>query len=986
MVGKSVMWFPYPRAWIWTALLLAWMPVTCAADEKQIEEQFLHSIQPFLKTYCIQCHDSESAEAKLDLAIYKSTGDIANAFPLWEHVVSRLKANEMPPADATPLPSAEERNQVVAWVQAFRRQEGLRNAGDPGVVLVRRLSNAEYNYSVRDLTGVDIKPTRDFPVDPANEAGFDNSGESLSMSPALFKKYLEAARMVSEHLVLTPKGFSFASHPAVTETDRDKYCVNRIIQFYNRQRTDLADYFYAAWQVSLQDPAIQDPSTMAKFALSRDLSPKYMSEVWHILTDSAETLGPLGHLQQLWNKLPRQPNRNEQARTECMAMRDFVVNLRRKLEPKIENLAIPGIHKGSQPFVLWKNDQYAQFRRSFDSRAVSSETDACLKMPDEAELKAQFDAALVRFCRVFPDAFYVSERGRDYEGKPKEQQEKGRLLSAGFHSMMGYYRDDAPLCDLILSESEKQELDELWKELDFVTKAPMRQYAGFVWFERTDSPYMRDAEFDFARAEDKSVTSESMIRKLANVYLEKAKTKVSEGVAIHAIEDFFERMNQKIRWIEQARMESEPRHLESLAKFASKAWRRELSPMDLQQIDQFYRSLRKDEGLVHEDAIQDSLVAILMSPHFCYRVEYAMAGAERRPLNDIELASRLSYFLWSSIPDHTLLDRAAAGELRDVKVLVSEAERMLQDSRARSLAIEFGANWLDFRRFDEHNSVDRNRFPDFTDELRQAMFEEPIQFFMDLVQRDGSVLDILYAKHTFVNGVLARHYGMSFPISKSANEWIRIDDAIEYGRGGLLPMSAFLTKNAPGLRTSPVKRGYWVVRRLLGETIPAPPPNVPELPSDESRLGERSLRDTLAKHREHIACSGCHNRIDSMGLVFEGYGPVGERREKDLGGRDVDTLAEFPDGSQGRGLEGLRNYIQRSRQHDFLDNLCRKLLCFALGRSLLLSDDPLVEELLARLESENYRFSTIIKTIITSQQFLEKRGDSSPIIQPTLKP
>src|SRR6185436_15148833 len=151
---------------------------------------------------------------------------------------------------------------------------------------------------------------------------------------------------------------------------------------------------------------------------------------------------------------------------------------------------------------------------------------------------------------------------------------------------------------------------------------------------------------------------------------------------------------------------------------------------------------------------------------------------------------------------------------------------------------------------------------------------EPIRFFVDLVRENRPVLDFLYGNHTFVNPVLARHYGMPEP-NVGSNEWVRINDARPFERGGLLPMSVFLTKNAPGLRTSPVKRGYWVVRRLLGERIPAPPPNVPELPSDETKLGELTLRHTLAKHRDNVSCAGCHQRFDSLGLVFEGYGPIG---------------------------------------------------------------------------------------------------------------
>src|SRR5205807_3947586 len=175
-------------------------------------------------------------------------------------------------------------------------------------------------------------------------------------------------------------------------------------------------------------------------------------------------------------------------------------------------------------------------------------------------------------------------------------------------------------------------------------------------------------------------------------------------------------------------------------------------------------------------------------------------------------------------PAAELLEPAEAGYLPRPEVLKGQARRMLRDPRVRGLATEFAGNWLDFRRFEEHNSVDRQRFPSFTNELRQAMFEEPVRYFIDVAQRNRSVLDLLYGNDTFVNRPLARHYGMPEPAKE---EWVDVEEAQRFGRGGLLPMAVFLTKNAPGLRTSPVKRGYWVVRRLLGETIP-PPPTAPE--------------------------------------------------------------------------------------------------------------------------------------------------------------
>ncbi|MBM3458064.1 MAG: DUF1588 domain-containing protein, partial [Armatimonadetes bacterium] len=274
---------------------------------------------------------------------------------------------------------------------------------------------------------------------------------------------------------------------------------------------------------------------------------------------------------------------------------------------------------------------------------------------------------------------------------------------------------------------------------------------------------------------------------------------------------------------------------------------------------------------------------------------------------------------------------------------------------------------------EEHNAVDRERFPSFDDALRTAMFQEPVHFFLDLFQQDRPVLDLLYGKHTFVNGPLARHYGMK-EMQTDADRWVRVDDAERYGRGGLLPMAAFLTRNSPGLRTSPVKRGYWVVRRVLGEHIPAPPAAVPELPKDEKQLGDLTLREVLARHRENPACAGCHARFDSFGLVFENYGPIGELRTRDLGGKPVQTRASFPGGADRNGLDGLQAYIRERRQDDFLNNFCRKLLSYALGRTLLLSDDPTLQQMRRKLTSGGYRVSGAVETIVTSRQFRTRRS------------
>lgn len=951
----------------------------------RLADTFKKVVTPFLDAHCKTCHGKDRQEAKFDLSVFTSIEQVAANHQTWLIVLERLVAKEMPPESAKRQPSTADRAAVVAWITSLRKYEAERNAGDPGPVLARRLSNAEYNFSIRDLTGVDIQPTKTFPVDPANEAGFDNSGESLTMSPALLNKYLAAAREVVEHLVLKPDGFSFAPHPAVTDTDRDKYCVKRIVEFYERQPTDLSEYFFAAWRFRLQQPADRSDDSLHDLATKNRVSAKYLATVWKLLNER-DAVGPVAKLQVMWNDLPDDARESESVRLDCRDMSDFVTALRKRVEPSFPDLEFEGNHKGSQQFVLWKNRQYAAHRRLYDRAALrptapnetgdktTDELNRLLSLPADEPERATYVAAFDRFCSVFPNAFYISERGRDYVGAKKVDQEKGRLLSAGFHSMMGYFRDDQPLYDLMLDKPRQQEIDRLWQELDFVASAPARQYVGFLWFERTDSRYMRDPEFDFARPENKAAASTKMIEQLAELYAAKAKRSGANETMIEAIDRFFVDIDKQIRWVEQARLKAEPSHLAALTEFAERAFRRPLAQREREELLGYYADLRATHELSHAEAIEDALVSVLMSPHFLYRVDAAGDGAARQALGDFELASRLSYFLWASIPDEELLARSRAGDLSKPDVLMAQTKRMLANEKVRGLATEFAGNWLDFRRFEEHNAVDRNRFPAFNDELRAAMFEEPIRFFVDQVQRDRPVTEFIEGRHTFVNSTLAKHYGMD-DVPFASDEWKRVD-ADRHGRGGLLPMSVFLTKNAPGLRTSPVKRGYWVVRRLLGERIPPPPPDVPELPNDESK-GELSLAEMLAKHRDHKSCAGCHNRVDSIGLAFEGFGPVGERRTQDLGGRPVVMTATFPGGDEGTGLDGLRRYLREHRQPEFIQNLCQKLLSYALGRTLLLSDEPLVDSMQEKLIRDEYRFSSLTESIVTSPQFLQKRGSGS---------
>jgi len=980
--------------------------------KSDLERRFAHTVRPFLADYCIGCHGGDTPAAQFDLQPYSTIAAVVRDYPHWNLVLEKLTARQMPPKQAI-QPPAETRQQVIHWIHAMRTSEARKNAGDPGLVLARRLSNAEYNYTIRDLTGVDIRPTREFPLDPANPAGFDNSGESLSMSPALLNKYLQAAREVGDHMVLTPGGFDFAPHPMLVETDREKYAIQRIVDFYQRQPTDYADYFQATWRFKHRSALGKPRATLAGIAAEAKLSPKYLPMVWELIEVTPEIakqeVGPIAKLQAMWRSLPvpsgpaPSATQSDVVRAKCIEMRDFAVRIRKHTAMEFAAPVVKGLSAYSPPLINWKFRQFNSHRRDFDRNALRNDTDPPLVAPEipkypglgqESAVRAaalmlknragdmdlvvpaaerpRYEASFARFASVFPDVFYIRERGRFF---PDDSQDKGRLLSAGYHNVMGYWRDDTPLMELILDDKGQKELNQLWDEFDFIGDHTARTWVQY-FFNQSGEVAGKGRESGTARPSDKEVSAPAIVFQLRDAYLAKADAS-DNPVAMEAVRVHFQWMNDTLRRVERMRVEAEPRHLEALLKFAARAYRRPLAQPERDGMLFYYRTLREKDGLTHEEALRDSIVRVLMSPKFCYRIDLvedsSNSGRGRRPLTGYALASRLSYFLWSSMPDEKLLARAKAGDLQRPDILVAQTRRMLKDDRARALATEFGGNWLDFRRFEEHNAVDRERFPSFNNELRQAMFEEPVRFIEDIIRNDRSVLDLLYANHTFVNTVLAHHYGAP-ELAGAGSNWVRLDDAHRYGRGGLLAMSVFLTQNAPGLRTSPVKRGYWVARRVLGETIPPPPAAVPELPSDEAKL-DLPLREMLAKHRENPSCASCHARFDSLGLVFESYGPIGERRSQDLAGRPVDTQAVFPGGAHGAGFEGVQTYIREHRQKDFIDNLSRKLLSYSLGRSLLLSDELTVERMKTKLAANGYRFVPMVETIVTSPQFLSKRGE-----------
>ncbi len=279
--------------------------IAARADETALKLGFDNVVHPFLKNYCLGCHGAEKPKAKLNLSLYSSVEAVVKNQHVWDDVLDRLESEEMPPAKAPRQPTPHDRRAVIEWVRGVREDEARKTAGDPGPVWARRLNSAEYDNTIRDLTGVDLRPAREFPVDPANEAGFDNSGESLTMSPALVEKYLAAARRVADAILCSNRPVSRSQRfPVVTETDRDKYCVQRIVDYYRRHQVDYADYFLAAWRFRYRKELGKPDGSLRDIANEAKLSAEYLAKIWDVLNDPAAADSPLGKIQAMWQELP----------------------------------------------------------------------------------------------------------------------------------------------------------------------------------------------------------------------------------------------------------------------------------------------------------------------------------------------------------------------------------------------------------------------------------------------------------------------------------------------------------------------------------------------------------------------------------------------------------------------------------------------------------------------------------------------------------
>jgi hypothetical protein len=985
---------------------------------------------------CLDCHSGDEPQAAVALDKLLTAPDLTRDFRSWQAVREQVEAGRMPPKEAGELAAAD-RDALLAWLAPGLRAAIEANAGDPGHVTLRRLTNAEYDATVRDLTGIDFGLAGEFEPDGGGGEGFANTGDVLFVNPGQFDRYLVAARRIADHAVILPgTGIVFHSEPVGSrgpEPLRDQ-AQQAIYVWYQKAAAphvpadgvDLreADYMLACWKHAHR--SLTGDNSLDELADAAGLARHYLANWWAFLQAEEPASRYLDLTRLAWRRLPAP---DPAAPQEVPAA---VTTGLRAIQAQRRSWYMP------DPDRYWRSAQRAQqdadsLRGNYPLATATGGADRVHIVVGNAGDGSDGDTVRLSDLTIevaggrrhYSD--WLTERRRAIETRIAEletaaageaaageiaelRSEHERLeAAAGRFGMHPAGRAAGPAEIVVaapavvtlpvpraatkfkghgrldIEDPAADRASAQWLASVGDPPDPAGALAGAVTVWKRGTEVARESMREFTLM--KQAFPENFDLRLSGITDNFRKPPADARVYWLSDDQLLGLLPERERAVQSAlsrdwnltrslalsteqAAEWDAQALAHLDAFAERAWRGPLTASERARLHAIYSATvatgdETSAGGLREQAAREALVAVLAAPRFLFRIEEEHDAEQ--PVSPWELATRLSYFLWSSLPDEPLRQAAANGSLTQPERLALEVRRMLADPRSESLAREFAARWLRFRGFAERAPVDRGKFPEFTPELQAAMEAEATAFLADMIRRDRPLRELFGADHTFLNDRLATHYripGVAGP------EFRRVEVA-NHGRGGLLGMAAILASTSYPQRTSPVLRGNWVLTAVLGTPTPPAPADVP--PLEESAAAGAGVRERLKAHRAAAACAACHDRIDPLGFALEGFDVLGRRRDRDDGSAPLDLSAEFVDGTTFTGVEGLRGFLADRRDLVMLQ-FCRKLLGYALGRSVLPTDLPLVESLRDRILEEDAGISAAVLGIVQSRQFLNRRG------------
>lgn len=982
-----------------------------------------------LKAKCYECHNEKKTKGDVDLQQFAADPQIVKHFEVWLKVKDTIENGDMPPPKAHQM-NDQEHAALLGWVNGELDHLAAAQSGDPGPVTMRRLTNAEYDYTIRDLTGHDYGLAKEFQTDGGGGEGFSNTGDVLFMSPAAIDKYFNAARKVADNATIMPgTGIVFnAQRIGLRGPEQVKAQAQQGLYVWYQQKAapylpkndeDMreADYMVACWK----HKHFNEP--LEKLAKDTGLKLPFLQN-WSKLVNATEPKSRFLDLTRVaWRELPG-PDATKPGQVP-----QTVIDGAKAIQAQLLSWNNPK-HPGSG---VQRQQQDADGIRPYQLNAdVKGRTQVHLCIGDDGDgnkgdiaLITKLDLRTTKGPLLYfnwlnkqldedrkavvanpppPNAEALKKRIADLERVKNAfgKHPQGRQIEPQVLAIAAPLVFTLPLPDNATQVHVEARLDLQNPDIDqgtiqwALTADKPRDVTKImpgvltVWKTQTEAARRTMGDFHVMKMAFPDMFERRLEEVADNLH------RRWPGITVYYFSD--EQLGQILGDKDRKQLEAMKKDwgytavpnlnpqqqkeydgalLWHLHYFAQRAWRRPISEEETKKLDALYYDGRKKE-LDRESAAREVIVRVLVSPHFLFKAEtlpLASNGTGDVKLNAFELASRLSYFLWASMPDWELRKAADEGSILKPEVLAAQTQRMLRDPKAKALAKEFAGQWLKFNGFDEKSTVDEKKYPEFTADIRNDMQRETIEFFTHLVRDDRSVGDIIGGDYSFLNERLAKFYGVP---GITGGDFREVKLAQQH-RGGLLGMGAILTKTSRPNRTSPVLRGDYLYQIVLGFSSPPPPPNVPKLP--EGAVKPSSLRESLMQHRADQACSVCHDRIDPLGFALESFDPIGRFRAADESGGKIDDTGELKDGTKFQGLDGLRQYLKKN-EPNFNTQFCRKLLGYSLGRQTLPSDKALIAQMQDSLKKNNGKFSATVLTIINSRQFLNRRNEPAIATNP----
>jgi hypothetical protein len=863
-------------------------------------------IQPLLKTYCLECHNADKKKGDVDLSHFGPSTSVLENFKLWQTMLQQVEEEEMPPKK--PLPAEAERAQIVTFLRQgmdsvdWSQQKGI------GRVTLPRLTKSEYNNTLRDLLGIDFEPGKLLLDDGPGLSGFTNDREALFISPALAEQLFDAA------------DYALGAALALNQKPLQKHfeAENMLMTERGSKPEDLpgGGFGYSlagAGQRTLYDEIIVP------------------ADGWYRLTVKQVGRGGDSGLRLRIDNEPRAyflcVNDKPQQQTVELLLRAGS----HQMTWNIDNASLRTVAPLPVNRRAPKRDYPAFDQKKaaplVKERAQMNAPQLAVPKSATAEVKELTNLLNRNFQNMQMRIEYL--RAVTPEGHPADLRSFYGLLPERTESMVAIKHKLAKAAKVSIAEIDRQ-----LETANVARLASNRKVVG-------DSLAVLELPFDPA----------SIIGSAEAQAVVKPQSVGAPGVDWIKVEGPLSPTGSQPRAIFQGSGS------EALSAFLPRAFRRPLREGELEKHTKLYAQA-KAQGESHEQALKLAFTAALTSPSFLFRDELKPGK-----LDGHQLANRLSYFLWMTMPDDELRALADSGRLSEESILRAQVRRLIADPKSRAFTSTFLGQWLGFAGLGTEHIPDAKKFRDFTPALAEAMKLEPVLVFEKLLRTGGSLTQLLDGKETFANADLARLYGLE----NVTHPDMRPVRFTEDKRAGLLGMAAILTASATPNRTSPVIRGKWVLENLLGRKLAEPPADAGQL---DDKAGERgkTLREELASHRRNESCASCHDKIDPIGFGLENFDAIGRFRDEEAG-RPVDASGTLPGGQSFNGPAELRALIASRHRDEFLSHFTRRLTAFALGRALKPQDEGLIRKLTTDLNAANDRADSLLESIVLSEAF-----------------